>query len=165
VTRRKRLHPKRLESTLLDANVEMIAVAWVGWWIDEAAAMRSWWQGIAAAHGDRLRDKWRAAAPGTRPAFDWITRLPPWPLLSAPDTFESSRAVIEVGGKRYWYCGEPWQRSQVEILRECGEVDAAEYREHLAWVRRGAPCSYTLDEGWACTWLECGITRKEIDDE
>lgn len=162
MTRRKRLNPRRIEAVLLDANAEQIAVGWAGWWIDDAAASRTWWQGIDTVHGDRLRAKWIAAAPGTRPAFDWVVRLPEWPLLTTPDRFDAGRKSVQISNRRYWYCGPPWQPAQVDVLRDCGEVDAAEYRRHLAWIEQGAPLSYTLDEGWACTWLDCGIEPEEV---
>jgi hypothetical protein len=180
MTRRKRLQPKRIEAVGLDANAEMVAVGWAGWWVEESAESRTWWLGIATVHGDRLRQKWVDAAPGTRPAFDWVVRLPEWPLLTQPDGFDGSRKSVVsrlakgggtsptfsksvvISGRRYWHCGQPWQPAQVDILRECGEVDAAEYRRHLEWVEAGAPFSYTLDEGWACGWLDCGITHREV---
>jgi hypothetical protein len=162
VTRRKRLQPKRIEAVGLDANAEMVAVGWAGWWVEEQAQSRTWWAGVATVHGDRLRRKWVEAAPGTRPAFDWVVRLPEWPLLTQPDGFDAARKSLEIGGRRYWHCGQPWQPAQVDILRDCGEVDATEYRRHLAWVDAGAPFTYTLDEGWACGWLDCGVSHREI---
>jgi hypothetical protein len=162
MTRRKRLQPKRIEAVGLDANAEMVAVGWAGWWLEESAESRTWWLGIATVHGDRLRRKWVDAAPGTRPAFDWVVRLPEWPLLTQPGGFDASRKSVVISGRRYWHCGQPWQPAQVDILRECGEVDAAEYRRHLEWVEAGAPFSYTLDDGWALSWLESGMSRQEI---
>lgn len=162
MTRRKRLHPRRIESVGLEANAEMIAVGWAGWWVDEAAAARTWWQGIATVHGDRLRSKWIDAAPGTRPAFDWVVRLPEWPLIERPEQFDAARKSVVIAGRRYWHCGPPWQPAQVDILRDCGEVDAAEYRRHREWVAAGGSFSYTLDDGWACSWLDCGVSHKEV---
>lgn len=157
MTRRRRLQPKRIGTATLDANVELIAVGFRGFWVEEDAARRTWWQGIATVHGDRLRKKWVAAFPGTRPAFDWVTRLPPWPLLSEPDTYDAERACIEVGGVRYWYCGSPWQRPQVDVLRDLGEVDAAEYRRHCEWINAGAAVAYCVDDGWVCEWVAAGV--------
>lgn len=157
MTRRRRLQPKRIGTAMLDANSELIAVGYRGFWVDEDAARRTWWQGIAAVHGNRLREKWVAAFPGTRPAFDWVTRLPPWPLLSEPDTFDAGRASIEVGGVRYWYCGTPWQPAQVDVLRELGEVDAAEYRRYRERINAEATVAYSVDEGWVCKWIAAGV--------
>jgi len=72
---------------------------------------------------------------------------------AGPDTLDAERATIEVGGTRYWFAGEPWQRSQADVLRDLGEVDAAEYRRHREWITAGAAVAYPLDEGWSCTWV------------
>lgn len=157
MTRRRRLQPKRIGTAMLDANSELIAVGYRGFWVEEDASRRTWWQGIATVHGHRLREKWVAAFPGTRPAFDWVTRLPPWPLLSEPDTYDAERAHIEVGGVRYWHCGSPWQRPQVDVLRDLGEIDAAEYRRHREWINAGAAVAYCVDEGWVCEWVAAGV--------
>lgn len=157
MTRRRRLQPKRIGTATLAANAELVAVGYRGFWIEDDADRRAWWQSIATAHGDRLRAKWVAAFPGTRPAFDWVTRLPPWPLLSTPDTFDAERSYIEVGGVRHWYCGTPWQRPQVDVLRELGEVNAAEYRRHREWIKAGAAVAYCVDEGWGCEWIAAGV--------
>jgi len=162
VTRRRRLQPRRLGTTLLDANAEMVAVAWRGFWVEEDAARLTWWAGIQTVHGDRLRDKWVAAAPGTRPAFDWVTRLPKRELIATPDTLDSERAYLDVAGERYWFAGEPWQRSQADVLRDLGEVDAAEYRRHREWIKAGAAFAYPLDEGWQCSWLMAGAELQEV---
>jgi hypothetical protein len=165
MTRRKRLQPRRIQQVGLDANAEMVAVGWAGWWVEEAAESRTWWHGIATVHGDRLRAKWVAACPGTRPAFDWVVRLPEWPLLATPTGFDSSRKWLDISGRRYWYCGSPWQSAQVDILRAIGEVDAAEYRRHREWLDAGARAEYVLDEGWSCGWLECGVSSLEVCHE
>lgn len=162
MTRRKRLQPRRIREVGLDANAEMIAVGWAGWWVEDGPSSRSWWQGIATVHGDRLRAKWVEAFPGTRPAFDWVVRLPEWPLLSTPTAFDASRKWLEISGRRHWHCGSPWQPAQVDILRAIGEVDAAEYRRHREWLSAGPTSEYVLDEGWACSWLECGVHPLEV---
>lgn len=146
---------------LLDANVELTAVGYRGWWIEEGAERRAWWAGIATVHGDRLRRKWVDAFPGTRPAFDWVTRLPRWELLAEPTRFDASRDVIEVGGERYWYCGPPWQRPQADVLRDLGEIDAGEYRRHREWINAGASSAYRMDEGWDCDWIAVGARSTE----
>ena len=99
MTRRKRLHPRRIESVGLDANAEMIAVGWAGWWVEEGAASQTWWQGIATVHGDRLRAKWIEAAPGTRPAVDWVVRLPEWPLIERPEHFDAARKSVVIAAR------------------------------------------------------------------
>lgn len=162
MTRRRRLQPRRIGTTLLDANAELVAVAYRGWWVEEPAARRAWWQGIATVHGERLRAKWVEAFPGTRPAFDWVTRLPKWELIREPDVLDAERACIEVGGERYWFAGEPWQRSQADVLRDLGEVDAAEYRRHSEWIKAGATVAYPLDEGWTCEWIAAGMAPVEV---
>lgn len=156
MTRRRCLQPKRIGTLALEANAELIAVGYRAWWIDEDASRRSWWQGIATVHGDRLRAKWIAAYPGTRPAFDWVVRLPAWGLTREPDTFAAASAVIEVGGVRYWHCGPPWQRPQADVLREAGEVDAAEYRRYRERINAGASAAYRVDDGWECEWIASG---------
>jgi hypothetical protein len=161
MTRRRRLQPRRIGTATLDANAELIAVGYRGWWVEEAASRRAWWQGIATVHGDRLRAKWVAAFPGTRPAFDWVTRLPAWGLVREPDTFDAATAAIEVGGVRYWYCGSPWQRPQADVLRDLGEIDAAEHRRHREWINAGASSAYRVDEGWDCEWIAAGATGTE----
>ena len=163
MTRRRRLQPRRLGSAMLDANAELVAVGFRGFWVEEDAARPQWWHGIATVHGDRLRAKWVAAFPGTRPAFDWITRLPPWELIRQPDTFDAERACIEVGGTRHWFAGPPWQRPQADVLRDLGEVDAAEYRRHREWITAGATVAYPLDEGWACEWIAPSVAPVEIE--
>jgi len=162
MTRRKRLQPRRIQQVGLDANAEMIAVGWAGWWVDESAAARTWWQGIATVHGDRLRSKWVEAFPGTRPAFDWVVRLPEWPLLAKPTGFESSQKSLEISGRRYWFCGPPWQPAQVDILRAVGEVDQAELRRHREWLADGAKSQYMLAEGWVCGWLGSECSSMEV---
>lgn len=162
MTRIKRLQPRRIRDVGLDANCEMIAVGWAGWWVEESASARTWWQGIATVHGDRLRAKWIAAFPGTRPAFDWVVRLPEWPLLSLPTACEPARKWLEISSQRYWFCGPPWQPPQVDILRAAGEVDADEYRRHRAWIAAGGRCEYMLDEGWACSWLGSECLSMEV---
>lgn len=162
MTRRRRLQPRRLGTTLLDANAELIAVGYRGWWVEETADRRTWWQGIATVHGDRLRAKWVQAFPGTRPAFDWVMRLPKWELIRQPDTFDAERACIEVGGERYWFAGEPWQRPQADVLRDLGEVAADEYRRHREWIKAGATVAYPLDEGWTCEWIAAGMAPVEV---
>ena len=157
MTRRLRLQTKRTGTATLVANAELTAVGYRGWWVEEGAARRSWWQGIATVHGSRLRAKWVEAFPGTRPAFDWVARLPAWPLIAEPDTFDAGQAVIEVSGVRHWFCGPPWQRPQADVLRDLGEVDAREYRRHREWITAGATVAYGLDEGWACTWVACPV--------
>jgi hypothetical protein len=165
MTRRKRLQPRRIQQVGLDANAEMVAVAWAGWWADEAASSRTWWQGIATVHGDRLRAKWTEAFPGSRPAFDWVVRLPEWPLLATPSEFDASRKWLDISGRRYWYCGSPWQPAQVDILRAIGEVDAGEYGRHREWLAAGAKSEYMLDEGWACSWLGSEMSSHEVCHE
>ena len=154
MTRRKRLQPRRLTAQLLEANAEMVAVAWRGWWVEEQSASPLWWQSIAAVHGDRLLEKWVAAAPGTRPAFVWVNDLGGMPVEREPGTEEmASRKWIEIGRRRHWFAGEPWQRSEGELLSEMGVVDGAELRRHRKWVRAGCPLDYRLDEGWHASWL------------
>jgi len=154
MTRRRRVQPKRASvAEGLDQNVELLVAGWIPFWREEGSERLSWWAAIESVHGDRLREKWIGSAPGTRPAFDWITRLPELPLLSAvPDSHEVAKQYLEVSGRRYWYAGQPWQRQQVELLREIGEVDDDEYRRHRAWCRAGHPMEYPLDAGWSCRW-------------
>ena len=161
MTRRRRFQPRRLGSSLMDANAELIAVAWRGWWVDEDAVRPQWWQGIATVHGERLRAKWVQAFPGTRPAFDWLTRLPKRELIATPDTLDGERSYMDVGGERYWFAGGPWQRPQVDVLRDVGEVDAAEYRRHREWITAGATVAYPLDEGWLCEWITPSVAPVE----
>ena len=162
MTRRRRLVPKRIGISTLTANVELAAVAYCGWWFEEGADRRSWWQGIATVHGGRLREKWIKAFPGTRPAFDWVTRLPKWELIAEPDTFDAGRAFLDVGQDRYWFAGEPWQRPQADVLRDLGEVDAAEYGRYRQWIKAGATVAYPLNEGWTCEWIAAGMAPVEV---
>jgi hypothetical protein len=162
MTRRRRVQPRRSGACGLAANAELTAVGYRGWWQEDGADRRTWWQGIATVHGARLRAKWIEAFPGTRPAFDWIVRLPAWELLREPDTFDGSRAVIEVGGVRYWFCGPPWQVPQVDVLRSVGEVDAGEFFRHREWIKAGASGAYRMDEGWDCEWIAAGAIGNEV---
>jgi hypothetical protein len=142
----------------LDQNAELLAAGWCCFWPEAGSERISWWNMIATVHGDRLREKWIATAPGTRPAFDWITRLPELELLKqVPESNMASRRFLELSGRHYWYAGSPWQRPQVELLREIGEVDDAEYRRHRAWCQEGCRMEYLLDAGWSCSWAWHGI--------
>lgn len=162
MTRRRRLQPRRIGTARLEANAELVAVGYRGWWVEDDAERRAWWQGIATVHGDRLRAKWVEAFPGTRPAFDWVTRLPPWPLIAEPDGFDASRAFLEVAGTRYWFCGAPWQRPQADVLLDLGEIDADEYRRYRQRINAGASGAYCVDDGWACEWIAAGATGTEV---
>jgi len=162
MTRRRRLQPRRIGTSRLAANAELVAVGYRGWWVEDDAVRLTWWQGIATVHGDRLREKWVEAFPGTRPAFDWITRLPPWPLVAAPDTFDASQAFIDVADKRYWFCGPPWQRPQADVLLDLGEIDAAEYQRYRERINAGASSAYCVDDGWGCEWIAAGATGTEV---
>jgi len=166
MTRRRRVQPKRAEADLgLDQNVELLAVGWISFWHEAGSERLSWWNMIQTVHGERLREKWIAAAPGTRPAFDWITRLPELELLEAvPESHMAARQFLEVSGRRYWYAGSPWQRPQVELLRQSGEVGEAEYRRHRAWCQAGCPLEYPLDAGWSSSWSwhGCNPERESI---
>lgn len=154
MTRRKRLNPRKVASELLDANAEMVAVAWRGFWHEEASESRGWWQGVATVHGKRLLAKWIEACPGTRPAYVWVLELGSIPeATDVPADRLEAGYWLEVGRDRFLWAGPPWQRAQGEVLKELGVVDGQELRRHRAWVRRGCPVDYVLDEGWRAGWL------------
>lgn len=161
MTRRKVLQPKRASSVRLDANEEITAVAWRAWWVVEDASRPTWWSGISAVHGEKLLDKWRAACPGTRPAFWWIVHGHELELVAQPDTLDASRSWIDVGGRRFWYAGPPWQPSQHHRLRELGELDGRESARHREWVSGGAAVAYPVEDGWSCEWLYPGVSHVE----
>ena len=162
MTRRRRVQQRRAAvAEGLDQNVELLACGWIPFWFEAGSERLSWWAMIQTVHGERLREKWIAAAPGTRPAFDWITRLPELELVEAvPDEYQAARQYLEVSGRRYWYAGLPWQRQQVDLLREIGEVAEDEYRRHRAWCRAGCPMEYPLDAGWSCSWAWHGCSPR-----
>jgi hypothetical protein len=158
MTRRIRRQPRRGDAAQrLTANVELTLAGWQGWWLEEQASRLSWWQAAAAVHLWRLVDKWRAAAPGTRPALWWVTRGPAWEPESEPVGFEPERRWVEISGRRHWFCGSPWQRCQVDVLAEVGEVTGEELERHRAWVRGGRRFAYPLDEGWSACWIGFGF--------
>ena len=163
MTRRRKMQPRRAsESQGLDQNMELLATGWISFWPEAGSERLSWWASIATVHGERLREKWIAAAPGTRPAFDWITRLPELELLEpVPPDCQAARQYLEVSGRRYWYAGPPWQLGQTEALRDIGEVSEEEYRRHRAWCRAGCPMDYPLDAGWSCSWAWHGCGPRD----
>ena len=48
------------------------------------------------------------------------------------------------------------------MLRDLGEVDAAEHRRHRDRIKAGAAFAYPLDEGWRCSWLLAGAQTQEV---
>lgn len=145
---------RRAVAATLTANEELAAAGYLrGFWHEPGATTRSYWESLAYVHGERLRRKVRAAAPGTRPGFDYATgRYPALPLIGEPPPAESiwAREHLDIDGERYWFAfgveGRRYVRSQAEHLRELGELDGQEWQEYLAWRRAGYPARYTLDE-------------------
>jgi len=145
---------RRAISPTLTVNEELAAAGYCrAFWHEPGSSTRSYWESLAYVHGERLRGKVRAAAPGTRPGFDYATgRYPPLPLLAGPPPDDSAwaREHLDVDGLRLWQChgldGVRFVRSQPEHLRELGEIDGREWRDYLAWRRAGYPARYVLDE-------------------
>lgn len=145
---------RRAVSPTLSSNEELAAAGYLrGFWHEPGATTRSYWEGLAYVHGERLRQKVRAAAPGTRPGCDYgAGKYPPLPLLDGPPPAESmsAREYLDVDGTRYWFAfgadGLRFVRSQAEHLRDLGELDGREWQDYLAWRRAGYPARYVLDE-------------------
>lgn len=145
---------RRAISSTLSANEELAAAGYVrGFWHELGSSTRGYWEGLAHVHGERIRQKVRAAAPGTRPGLDYATgRYPPIPLLAGPPPAESiwAREYLDVDGLRLWYChgldGLRFVQSQPEHLRGIGELDGQEWQRYLAWKRSGYAPRYVLDE-------------------
>lgn len=153
MTKRRSTIRKRIGEERLPVNVEMAAAGYLhGFWRDEGMETRRYWHGIADAHGERILEKLREAAPGTRPGFEYaIGKYPPIPLIGDPPPAEWKTAdqYIDIDGVRFWYCGRDcfhtWQKCQAKHLRDLGELDGAEWKRYLAWKRTGYEARYVLD--------------------
>lgn len=150
MTRRNSIIQRRTSACdSLDVFVEVAAAgALWSWYIDHQWRSRPFWAAIKSAHGERIDAKLREACPGCRPGYRYaLGEFPPIPLVKAlPADHIGQREHIEVDGTRHWFVGRPWQRCQAEHLRECGEIDGAEWRRYVAWRDAGFPARYVLDE-------------------
>jgi len=153
MTKRRSTIPKRSGAGALSVNVEMAAAGYLhGFWREQGMESRRYWQGIAHSHSERILEKLREAAPGTRPGFEYaIGKYPPLPLIGdpPPHDYKCVDDYIEIDGVRFWYCGSlsgtKYLKCQAKHLRDLGELDGAEWASYLAWRRTGYEARYVLD--------------------
>jgi len=98
----------------------------------------------------RLWSKWRDTImpkvlehrPGTRPFAAYVTgEIPARPVLQQPPLVNGLFKVYvpnrHGSGEWHYDYPEPYQQREAAYLRDLGIVDAAEWKRHVAWQRRG----------------------------
>jgi len=118
------------------------------------------WHRLWARWRDTILPKVLEHRPGTRPLAMYVVgEIPARPVVMQPPMMNCFFKVYVPGrdghGKWFYDYPEPYMLREAKYLRDLGVVDAAEWKRHVAWTRRGngpyrGPYSlgdYTLEQG------------------